>query len=83
MNIVGGMVFIMAVAVWTQGYAAAAGSQEKIWKIGSLVSGSQSSNAVRDTALRERLRELGYEEGKNILLATGSEVAELPVNDTR
>ena len=68
MNIVGGMVFIMAVAVWTHGYAAAAESQEKVWKIGSLVSGSQSSNAVRDTALRERLRELGYEEGKNIVM---------------
>jgi putative tryptophan/tyrosine transport system substrate-binding protein len=68
MNIVGRMVFIMAVAVWNHGYAAAAESQEKVWKIGSLVSGSPSGNAVRDTALRERLRELGYEEGKNIVM---------------
>ncbi|HYY24973.1 MAG TPA: ABC transporter substrate-binding protein, partial [Candidatus Udaeobacter sp.] len=68
MNIVGGMVFIMAVAVWTHGYAAGAESQEKVWKIGSLVSGSPSANAARDTALRERLRELGYEEGKNIVM---------------
>jgi putative tryptophan/tyrosine transport system substrate-binding protein len=38
----------------------------KVWKIGVLVSSSQSLNAARDEALRQGLRELGYEEGKNI-----------------
>lgn len=40
----------------------------KIWKIGVLVSSSQAMNASRDEALRQRLRELGYEEGKNIAM---------------
>ena len=70
MHIVGLIALIMAIAlpISAHSYAAGAESQEKVWKIGSLVSGSQSSNAVRDTALRERLRELGYEEGKNIVV---------------
>jgi putative ABC transport system substrate-binding protein len=42
--------------------------QPKAWKIGVLVSSSQSVNAARDQALRQGLRDLGYEEGKNIAL---------------
>src|SRR5262245_13586964 len=38
----------------------------KTWKIGVLVSGTQSLNAARDQALREGLRDFGYEDGKNI-----------------
>lgn len=39
---------------------------DKIWKVGVLVSSSQALNATRDEALKRGLRELGYEEGKNI-----------------
>ena len=38
----------------------------KTWKIGVLVSSSQAQNAARDDALRQGLRDLGYEENKNI-----------------
>ena len=40
----------------------------KVWKIGNLVSSTPSVNAPRDETLRQRLRELGYEEGKNIVM---------------
>ena len=40
----------------------------KAWKIGVLVSSSQAVNAARDEALRQGLRDLGYEEGKNIVM---------------
>ena len=42
--------------------------QPKTWKIGVLVSSSRSVNAARDEAFREGLRDLGYEEGKNITM---------------
>lgn len=45
---------------------ASAQPTEKIWKLGVLVSGTASSNAARDEALRDGLRNFGYEEGKNI-----------------
>lgn len=47
-----------------------AGAQQpvKTWKIGVLVSSTQSVNAARDEALRQGLRNLGYEEGRNIAL---------------
>jgi putative ABC transport system substrate-binding protein len=38
----------------------------KTWKIGVLVSSSQAQNVARDDALRQGLRDLGYEENKNI-----------------
>jgi putative ABC transport system substrate-binding protein len=40
----------------------------KTWKIGVLVSSTQAVNAARDEGLRQGLRDLGYEEGKNITL---------------
>ena len=40
----------------------------KVWKIGVLVSSTPTLNAARDEALRQGLRERGYEEGKNITL---------------
>jgi ABC-type uncharacterized transport system substrate-binding protein len=39
---------------------------DKTAKIGILVSGTASSNAARDKAFREGLREFGYEDGRNI-----------------
>jgi len=38
----------------------------RVWKIGILVSGTMALNGARDEALRQGLRELGYEENKNI-----------------
>jgi putative ABC transport system substrate-binding protein len=40
----------------------------KTWKIGVLVSSTQALNTARDEALRQGLRDLGYEEGKNITM---------------
>ena len=40
----------------------------KTWKIGVLVSGTASINAARDEAIRSGLRQLGYQEGKNIAI---------------
>ena len=40
----------------------------KVWKIGVLVSSTQALNASRDEALRQGLRDLGYQEGKNIVM---------------
>jgi ABC-type uncharacterized transport system substrate-binding protein len=40
----------------------------KAWRIGVLVSSSASLNASRDDALRQGLREIGYVEGKNIIM---------------
>src|SRR5215472_3983529 len=47
-----------------------AGAQEpaKVWRIGVLVSSSASLNASRDDAFRQGLREIGYVEGKNIVI---------------
>ncbi|HVO92437.1 MAG TPA: ABC transporter substrate-binding protein [Terriglobales bacterium] len=39
----------------------------KIWKIGVLVSSTETLNKPRDQGLRQGLRELGYEENKNIV----------------
>ena len=40
----------------------------RILRIGILIAGSASSNSARVEALRQRLRELGYVEGKNIVI---------------
>lgn len=40
----------------------------KIWRIGVLVSSSASLNSARDEALRQGLQELGYFEGKNMVM---------------
>jgi putative ABC transport system substrate-binding protein len=50
------------------GLVAEAQQPAKVWSIGVLVSSSQSQNAARDEGLRQGLRELGYVEGKNIIM---------------
>ena len=40
----------------------------KVWRIAVLVSSSASLNASRDEALRQGLHEIGYVEGKNIIM---------------
>jgi len=51
-------------------FGAVADAQQpaKTWKIGVLVSGTEAVNKSRDDALRQGLREFGYEEGKNIVM---------------
>src|SRR5947209_4306087 len=63
-NILRFVVVALTLLVW--GPMAEAQQPGKVWKIGVLVSTSQSLNASRDEALRQGLRELGYVEGKNI-----------------
>jgi putative ABC transport system substrate-binding protein len=50
------------------GADASAQQPVKTWKIGVLVSSTQAVNASRDEALRQGLRDLGHEEGKNIVM---------------
>jgi len=57
----GGMLFALSLPV-------AAQEPAKVWRIGVLVSSSASLNASRDDALRQGLREMGYVEGKNIIM---------------
>ncbi len=62
-------VWVLPLTVFLLLIAAISGAQQaaKVWKIGVLVSGNKASNAMRDDALREGLRQLGYEENKNIV----------------
>jgi putative ABC transport system substrate-binding protein len=57
-----------AAVVMLVGWEGLAQAQQpaKVWKIGVLVSDSPSFNSPRAEGLRQGLRELGYEEGKNI-----------------
>ena len=58
----------IVVLLWTFETPARAQQPAKVWKIGQLVSSSPSLNAPRDQALRQRLNELGYVEGKNVVI---------------
>jgi putative ABC transport system substrate-binding protein len=61
-------VLLVALACLPTGVGLAAAQQAaKTWKIGVLVSSNKTSNGARDEALRRGLRELGYEENKNIV----------------
>jgi ABC-type uncharacterized transport system substrate-binding protein len=64
------IVRLFGVVVWMLALAALASAQQpaKVWKIGVLVSSTQALNASRDEALRQGLRDLGYQEGKNIVM---------------
>ncbi len=60
--------FALIVMLVALGVSSQAQQPPKIWKIAVLVSGTEASNKSRDDALRQGLREFGYEEGKNIVL---------------
>lgn len=63
------IVRLVVIAAWLLSIGQSQAQQPaKIWKIGVLVSSSQAMNAARDEALRHGLRDLGYEEGKNIVM---------------
>lgn len=63
-------VWVLSLTVFLLLISSTSGAQRaaKVWKIGVLVSGTKTSNAMRDEALRQGLRQLGYEENKNIVL---------------
>jgi putative ABC transport system substrate-binding protein len=60
--------WLVVVLAWLMvGKLAQAQPGGKTWKIGVLVSSTKAINATRDESLRQGLRELGYEENKNIV----------------
>jgi putative tryptophan/tyrosine transport system substrate-binding protein len=65
-NIIGAVGVVLSL----RASAALSGAEQpgKVWKIGVLVSSSQALNASRDEALRQGLHDLGYEEGKDIVM---------------
>jgi putative ABC transport system substrate-binding protein len=60
--------FTLAILIFAAVDFAHAQQAPKVWKLGVLVSSTKSINAPREQGLREGLRALGYEEGKNIVL---------------
>ena len=62
------IVFVLAATILASVRLADAQQPAKVWRIGVLVSSSPSLNASRDEGLRQGLRELGYVEGKNIVM---------------
>jgi putative tryptophan/tyrosine transport system substrate-binding protein len=58
---VGALLFALSFPVQAQQPA-------KVWRIGVVVSSSAPLNAPREEALRQGLREIGYVEGKNIVI---------------
>jgi putative ABC transport system substrate-binding protein len=58
----------VALLLWTSQTSVCAQQPAKVYKIGYFASGSASLNAPRDQALRQRLGELGYVDGKNIVI---------------
>src|ERR671922_2193009 len=65
-HIVGPLVIFVTMSVC--GAAVQAQQPTKTYKIGVLVSGTEALNKSRDEALRQGLREHGYEEDKNIVM---------------
>src|SRR5437870_9404947 len=61
-------ILFLALAVLATPLAAQAQQPTKVPRIGLLGGGSASTNAVRIDAFRQGLRELGYVEGKNIVI---------------
>ena len=59
-------VWLSAILILMSASLARAQQPAKIWKIGVLVSGTEALNKFRDEGLRQGLRDLGYEDGKNI-----------------
>ena len=59
---------LVIVAHLTVGVVAAAQQPARIPRIGILITASASSHSARVEAFRQRLRELGYVEGKNIVI---------------
>lgn len=59
-------IWLLAILILLNSSLAGAQQPAKVWKIGVLVSGTEALNKSRDEGLRQGLRDLGYEDGKNI-----------------
>ena len=60
---------LLVLLIWSLGGGLVQAQQGgKVWKIGLLVSSTKALNATRDESLRQGLRDMGYEENKNIVL---------------
>lgn len=60
--------FALSIVLLTLSVSSQAQQPAKTWKIGVLVSSTEALNKSRDEALRQGLRDFGYEEGKNIVM---------------
>ena len=60
--------FALSIVLLTLSVSSHAQQPTKTWKIGVLVSSTEALNKSRDEALRQGLRDFGYEEGKNIVM---------------
>ena len=60
--------FALSLMLLTLSVSSQAQQPTKTWKIGVLVSSTEALNKSRDEALRQGLRDFGYEEGKNIVI---------------
>jgi len=65
---ISGLRVLICVLLLALSFPADAQEPAKVWRIGVLVSSSPSLNASRDDALRQGLHEIGYVEGKNIIM---------------
>jgi len=65
---ISGLRVLICVLLLALSFPADAQEPAKVWRIGVLVSSSPSLNASRDEALRQGLHEIGYVEGKNIIM---------------
>jgi ABC-type uncharacterized transport system substrate-binding protein len=64
----GRLLFVVALIIFAAAFTTEAQQPARIPRIGILVAPSASSYTARVEAFRQRLRELGYVEGKNILI---------------
>ena len=60
--------FALCVLILALGLSAQAQQPKKVFRIGALFLGNSSSESLRVEAIRQRLRELGYIEGQNIVI---------------
>ena len=60
--------FALSIMLLTLSVSSQAQQPTKTWKIGVLASSTEALNKSRDEALRQGLRDFGYEEGKNIVV---------------
>jgi putative tryptophan/tyrosine transport system substrate-binding protein len=63
-----GIYFCLAALLWVFDFPAEAQQPLKVPRIGYIAGVARSTNPVRIEAFRQGLRELGYEEGKNIII---------------
>jgi putative ABC transport system substrate-binding protein len=63
-----GFGFVLSAILFALGFAAEAQQPKKVPRIGYLTGGSLSANSTSNEAFRQKLRELGYVEGKSIVI---------------